>query len=141
MKRIPTPSQQGFSAVELLITLVIASIFLFAGYQLYLQVTRAGGDADKTAKLSNITYERMKKQAALVTAAAPSGCAASSETDNNPGVAENITGLGTITFRTIIDCPYSTTPGSLTDIFLIKVEASYTEGGSTRRVQHAIFAS
>jgi prepilin-type N-terminal cleavage/methylation domain-containing protein len=134
-------SQNGFSAVELMITLIIASIFLFSGYQLYVQVTRDGADADRTAKLSNILYERVKKEAALVTAQAPTGCAAANEKDNTPGVAENISGIGSVTFITIVDCPYSTTPGNLTDIFYVRIEATYSNAGVQKKVEHATFAS
>jgi prepilin-type N-terminal cleavage/methylation domain-containing protein len=131
--------EQGFTAVELLITLIIASVFLFAGYQLFTQVTRDGSSANRDAELSSIAYERMRKAALDASTASPSGCAAASEgvTTTN----EAITGIGTVTFKVTIDCPYSTTPGSLTDIFLVKVEASYPDAGTTRKVEHATFTN
>lgn len=132
-------SEQGFTAIELLITLFVAAIFLFAGYQLYTQVIKDGSNADRNAELSSAAYERMRKTALSASAAAPTGCAASSESVTT--TTEPVTGIGNVTFKVTVDCPYSTTPGNLTDIFLIKVEASYNDGGTTRKVEHATFAS
>jgi len=140
MKSLGNTLERGFTAVELLITLFIAAIFLFAGYQLYTQVMKDGSNADRTAELSSAAYERMRKKAVEVTSAYPSGCAAGSE--GTTTTTETVPGLGSgITFKVTVDCPYSTTPGSLTDIFLIKVEASYIDAGKTRKVEHATFAS
>lgn len=140
MKSLGHTLEQGFTAVELLITLFIAAIFLFAGYQLYTQVMKDGSNADKTAELSSAAYERMRKTALATPSAWPGGCAAA--TEGVTTTTETVPGLGSgITFKVTIDCPYSTTPGSLTDIFLIKVEASYVDAGKTRKVEHATFAS
>lgn len=49
--------QQGFSAIELLITLFIAAVFLSAGYQLWGYVNKAGEESDQFAKASNISYD------------------------------------------------------------------------------------
>ncbi len=131
--------QQGFTAVELLITLFIAAVFLFAGYQLFAQVMRDGAGADKDAELSSLAYERMRKSALAASAASPAGCAAASESVTT--TTEPVAGIGNVTFKVTIDCPYSTTPGSLTDIFLVKVETSYNDNGTTRKVEHATFSN
>jgi len=127
--------EHGFTAVELLITLFIASIFLFAGYQLFTQVMRDGAGADKDAELSSLAYERMRKSALDASAASPAGCAATSE--GTTTTTEPVAGIGNVTFIVTIDCPYSTTPGSLTDVFLVKVEASH----NGRKVEHATFSN
>ena len=139
MKKPIHTLEQGFTAVELLITLFIAAIFLFAGYQLYIQVMKDGASANKTAQLSSIVYDRMRKAALSASSAAPGGCAASSESVTTS--TEAIAGVGSVTFKTTVDCPYSTTPGNLTDIFLIKVEGSFSDNGTTRKVEHATFTS
>lgn len=131
--------QKGFTAVELLITLFIAAIFLFAGYQLYTQVTKDGADADKTARISNIAYERLRKAASTVTANSVGGCAASDEGSTNE--TPTISGFNNVTLTITIDCPFSTTPGSLTDIFLVSVNASYNDGVSTKAMKHAVYAN
>ena len=129
--------QTGFTAVELLITLFIAAVFLFAGYQLYTQVIRDGRDADKTAKLSNEVYKRLREALAQATAAQPSGCGTeSSSTVSNV----NITGVGNVTFLTAIKCPFGTV-APLTDMFLITVTGTYVDTGVTKKVEHATYAS
>lgn len=139
MKSVTHTLEKGFTAVELLITLFIAAIFLFAGYQLYTQVIKDGSSAGKTAQLSSIAYERMRKTALATSAAYPSGCGASSKSTTT--TTETVSGIGSVTFTVIVDCPYDTTAGNLTDIFLIKVSASYVDGGTTRKVDHATFTS
>ncbi len=129
--------QNGFTAVELLITLFIAAVFLFAGYQLYTQVIRDGRDADKTAKLSNEVYKRMREAAASTTAAQPSGCGLESSSSVND---VDIAGVGKVTFLTVVKCPFGTT-APITDMFLITVSGTYVENGVTKKVEHATYAS
>lgn len=130
--------QQGFTAVELLITLFIASVFLFAGYQLYTQVIRDGKDADRTAKLSNIVYQKMREAAAQVTAAYPSGCTAAADATDSTS-SETVPGIGSVSFAKTISCPYGT--ASPVDIFLVKITATYTADGTQKKVEHATYAS
>lgn len=53
--------QQGFSAIELLITLFIGALFLFAGYQLYSYVTRSGFEAARQSAASSIAYTYLRQ--------------------------------------------------------------------------------
>ena len=129
--------QDGFTAVELLITLFIASIFLFSGYQLYTQVTRDGQEANQSSKLSGILYEKLQTASATVTSTYPNGCAAASE--STASNSEQVTGIGSVTFTTTISCPQGTSTS--TDLFLIKVKASYTSNGAAKEVEHAIYAN
>ena len=107
-------SQKGFTAVELLITLIIASMFLFAGYQLYTQVTRDGNDANTLAKVSNVAYEELRKRAASTTSAYPNGCTI-------VDVSETVYVMDNVTYSVTTQCPQSV--ASSTDLFLVKVRA------------------
>lgn len=132
--------QNGFTAVELLITLFIASIFLFSGYQLYTQVTSDGRDADKMARVSNIVYEKVQKKAAEATSAYPYGCKVSPLPSPYSGVAaEQVTGVGEVTFTTVVKCPHG--PEVAAKLFLVDVEAVYKSNNAERRVRHAIYAN
>ena len=135
--------QQGFTAVELLITIFIAAIFLFSGYQLYTQVNRDGTNASRMAFLSSKAYEKVKAAAATVSANYPGGCISTSESlpspPNPPDTeSETIAGIGTVTFTTKISCPYGA--ASSIDAFLINVKASYTYNGK-KEVERAIYAN
>lgn len=107
-------AQAGFTAVELLITLMIASMFLFAGYQLYTQVTRDGNDANRLAKVSNTAYELLRERGATVSAANPNGCGFTTG-GSNQTVVDNITYVITES------CPQGA--ANRVDVFLIKVVA------------------
>lgn len=107
-------AQEGFTAVELLVTLVIASMFLFAGYQLYSQVTKDGNDANRLAKISNVAYEMLRERGATVSAANPNGCGFSSG-GSNQTVEDNII------YVISESCPQG--PANNVDVFLIKVSA------------------
>lgn len=58
---IHTPSQQGFSAVELLITLFVAVAFIATGYQLYSTIVKDGGEARFRARASNLAYDNLRR--------------------------------------------------------------------------------
>lgn len=130
-------SQSGFTAVELLITLIIASMFLFSGYQIYSQVTRDGSEAHKTAVVSNKVNERLRKEV-LQTSAASSGCVLADEQNNVFLQTENVPGIGGVTYRKTVKC--TNLPTTL-DLFLVKVEGSYNDAGVTKKVEHAVYAN
>lgn len=130
--------EQGFSAVELLITLFIAAVFLFAGYQLYIQVTKDAADADRTARVSNAVQEKMRKRLAEVSAQYPSGCVAASET--NTTTSQSLEGVGDVSFNIVTRCPIPS-GGSATNLFQTTVTATYTENGHTRTLQHSTYAN
>lgn len=106
--------EQGFTAVELLITLIVASMFLFSGYQLYTQVTRDGNDANRLAKVSNTAYELLRERGATVSAANPNGCGFSSSPSTQTVVDD-------ITYVMTESCPQGA--ANSVDVFLIKITA------------------
>ena len=133
-------TEDGFTAVELLVTLFIAAIFLFSGYQLYTQVTRDGSEANQSAKISAILYEKQQAAIATVTAAQPNGCV-TELIPPAPGstITEQVEGIGSVDFTTTIKCPQGT--GTPADLFLVKVSASYTTNGTNKNLEQAIYAN
>lgn len=143
MNQSKTEQQEGFSAVELLITLFIAAIFLFAGYQLYTQVLKDGANAQKTAQISALTYEKMRAIADEVTSSYSTGCSSASETapaGYNQSASPLPSGFTSVQYNIFIDCPYSNT-GALTDLFYIRITTTYNDGISPKVLQHATYAS
>ena len=142
MNNTPT-YQDGFTAVELIITLIIASMFLFAGYQLYTQVTRDGTDANKTAMLSNIVYEKLRKESAETSDDFPSGCIVGQTPAGSEKTAvvttENVAGIGTVSYQLDVACVNSS--AGVLDVFKVKVKASYSDAGVTKEVEHATFVN
>lgn len=90
----------GFSAVELLITLIIASVFLISGYQLYSLIVKDGGEARTQSVASNIASDYLQRYKS----SAQNPCAAQTPVNNQPITNSN---LSNATMTVAISCPYS----------------------------------
>ena len=100
-------NHKAFSVVELLITLVIATIFITAAYQLYSTVLTDSGDSRKESAASNTAYDYLRRYSAGLTGS----CTPSSQIFSNVAITE----VGNATITVTISCPYSitqTTPGT-----------------------------
>lgn len=129
--------EEGFTAVELLITLFIAALFLFSGYQLYAQVMRNSTDANQNAKISNVLYEKMQTASNAVTAANPGGCTSSNEGTSSE--SKQVEGIGSVTLATTVSCPQGA--NTSTNLFLIKVRATYSFNGTSKQMEYATYAN
>jgi|GEM_PF-812320 len=95
----------GFTTVELLITLFVASAFLISGFQLYIFVIKDGGEARAQAKASNVAYDYLQQYKANVT----SPCTNQSiETDK----AITVPNLSNATLTVTVTCPYAEAGGT-----------------------------
>jgi prepilin-type N-terminal cleavage/methylation domain-containing protein len=119
--------QQGFTAVELLITLFIAAAFLIAGYQLFSIVIKDGGDTRAESKAANVAYDYMRQYS--TSAADP--CVASQPLT---GSAITVAGLANPKISIQISCPQDDAPT------INKIEALITYGSaSDQTVKYATF--
>lgn len=125
--------ESGFSAVELLITLFIASAFLLTGYQLYSIILEDGGNARVQAKASNIAYDNLRKY----TPYASKPCA--NYTPNPQPPVPSGSGLPSPSSITVnITCP-----GGLgtTSVSKVNVVVKYGSASPQEEVVHAIFVT
>lgn len=127
-------NNDGFSAVELLITLFIASIFLIGANQLAIQVSRDASDTDKTASISNLVYATMRKKRFDSSQDLP--CNASSppaqETQNT-----TVSGVqGNVSLVTTYSCPFDQV-----GVYKVTVTATYNDGTGIRTLRHATFTN
>lgn len=116
--------ESGFTAVELLVTMIIGAMFLFAGYQLYSQVSRDGVSANKAAILSNKVTEKMRTHAANQSLTCTSTVAPQTVTEPS---------IGSVTYTTTISCPNPNLP----NLRLIRVKATYD---TNKEVNHATYS-
>lgn len=100
LKRIR--STNGFSAVELLVTLFVAAAFLMSGYQLYAVVIKDGGKAHAQANTSNAAYDYIQHYKTSAT----NPCTVQTPLTNSPIM---ISGVFNPTLTVAISCPYGTT--------------------------------
>ncbi len=121
-------NQDGFSAVELLITLFIAAVFIATGYQLYSVVIKNGSENNLRSTASGIAYENIRRYTAQVT----NPC--TNATPNpTPSIPANTLPASSITVT--LDCPY----GLGTPVGRVLVSVKY--GTPQQEVVHAIFVN
>lgn len=119
--------EQGFSAIELLITLFVGVAFVATGYQIYTIVIKNNGDARARAKASNIAYDMLRKYGAQAT----NPC-----TTVTPSPAPTIpsdSGLSSAAATVTISCPFGGLSGTS------KVTARITYGNPQQEVNHATY--
>src|ERR1700744_3249216 len=61
MSRFLRQREQGFTAIELLITLFVAAAFLVAGYQLYFIVIKDNRTPRDQARAENVAYNYLRQ--------------------------------------------------------------------------------
>jgi len=124
--------QEGFSAVELLITLFIAAIFIATGFQLYSVVLKNGTDANQRSIASGIAYENLRRYVPQVT----NPCT-SIAPNPAPSIPAN-SGLSNPSITVTLDCPYgSGGNGGLVG----RVYVSVKYGNPQQEVVHAIYVN
>lgn len=125
-------SQQGFSAVELLITLFIGSMFLISGYLIWGYTQRSSDEGYQDAIASNITYAYLRRYTA-------SACGTALPTDAVPTPAADIPTISDLLNPRItitISCPTE-----LSSLGLAKVTSTltYGSGDTARSITHAVY--
>lgn len=116
----------GFTIVELLITLFVAAAFLMAGYQLFSVVIADGGDARAESRASNIAYDYLRRYSDSAT----NPCSANAPLVDEP---VSVDGLTDATITVSITC---TQPDAAT---LSRVEAILRYGDPQKTVTHATY--
>ncbi|HRN97669.1 MAG TPA: prepilin-type N-terminal cleavage/methylation domain-containing protein [Candidatus Saccharibacteria bacterium] len=110
--------QQGFTVVELLITLFIAAAFLVSGYQLFSVIVKDGGEARMQSSASDVAYDYLQRYKSSAT----SPCTSSTPLNNSP---ISVDGLSNVLVTVKIRCPYSAT----TSVSKINVTVKYGAEG------------
>lgn len=100
-RKTVSPSN-GFSAVELLITLFIAAAFLISGYQLYAVVIKDGGEARMQSSASNVATDYLQRYKSSAT----NPCTVQTPLTDS---AIAVTGLSGVSVSVAISCPYTAT--------------------------------
>ncbi|PID33074.1 hypothetical protein CR969_02685 [Candidatus Saccharibacteria bacterium] len=54
--------REGFSAIELMVTLAIAVLFIMSGYQLFAAATNRTGNARELSVASNVAYTLLREE-------------------------------------------------------------------------------
>jgi len=126
-------STNGFSAIELLVTLFIAMLFLSMGYSLYGTIIQSSSQNRQRSQADNIAFEYLRRYEATVT----NPCAVTTPLNNVAVTGATAADLASPTVTVNITCPNSTT----TVMSRVKVTVAYIDGGSSRNVYHEVYAT
>ncbi len=120
--------EEGFTAVELLVTLFVAAAFLIAGYQLFSLVIRDGGQTRSESRAGNVAYDYLRRY----TSNATNPCSPQTPLTNSP-----ITITGTVDARVTveIECPIAATPS------LSKVTATVSYNNPVQTVTYSTYVN
>lgn len=121
-------AEQGFTAVELIIALIVGVLLLGSAYQLYTTVVTDAGDAQRQAQASNAAYALLREYQNN-TSHVGDPCSTASSTPAVPAGA-NLPGA-TATVATT--CPFANA-----DLNLITVTVRYKNANSEGEVSRAI---
>lgn len=111
----------GFTVVELLITLFVAVAFLVSGYQLFNAVIKDGGQTRSESKASNTAYDYLRRYSSVVT----NPCVSSTPVNDE---AITVAGLGAATARVDVSCPYTSNPS----VSKVDVTITYSNGKTVK---------
>lgn len=125
-----TARQQGFSAVELLITLFVGAAFIATGYQVYSLIIQNSSDARARAKASSIAYDVLRTYSPQATN--PCSVVTPTPTPTIPAGSE----LSHPTIAVSITCPYGTLSATS------KVQVTVTFGDAPQQeIVHATYVT
>lgn len=122
--------QQGFTAVELLVSIIVGVVFFLTVGQLYSVVINDAADSRNRANASSLAYAQART---IYKQKTNTPCVASSAS-----ITLTSSGLpGTVTRTTAIDCPFSTVGNYPSTVSRITVTITY--GNPQETVRHVLY--
>lgn len=130
MSRSVAMSQQGFTAVELLIAIIIAVMLLAGGYQLYTTAQQSAQISRNRAKASNVAYDLLRSYQQN-TSFNRSPCTAQTIVNPTSNTAVPASyDFPMSTYSAAISCPYA---GTNTNLITVTVKYTNPETYSVTR--------
>lgn len=124
--------QEGFSAVELLITLFIGFMFIMMGYQLYSTIIADSGESRQRAAANNLAYAELRKYAGSTAAQPGSTSSCNSEATTGYITSSNVSNIASGATMTINICR----PPNLATLRRVTVKINL---GNQQEIVHAIY--
>ncbi|MEO5948792.1 MAG: hypothetical protein ABIP74_00110 [Candidatus Saccharimonas sp.] len=123
-------TQPGFSAVEVLVTVIVGVVFIGAISQMYSVVMSDAATVRNRATASALAYTQART--ALTTLS--STCAPSSST-----ITPSATLPKPISMSTVVDCPYTATYANA-QLSRITVSVTYGPSSPQEKVKHVLYS-
>lgn len=121
-------SPQGFTVVELLITLFVAAAFLVSGFQLYNVIIKDGGQTRAESRAGNVAYDYIRR----FSPAATNPCTVFTPVNNS---SISVASLSNVIVMVQITCPYASSPS------LSKVEATVLYNSPQQTVRYSTYVN
>lgn len=126
-------NERGFTVIEMLVTVVVAAIFAFMFYQLFISSTKLNDTARRDAIASEIAYSNLKKYPTAASVTGLAACATPSPT-NTESVTNTYDDIGQVT-ETIV----SSYPFACDNPDILKVESSVSYKGGANKVSYVAY--
>lgn len=126
---IATHKQEGFTAVELLITLFVAAAFLGTGFELYSAIINRGNESRQMAVASNYAYSSLRSLASTT----PDCSTTPTVTTTTPTIAGLTSPTVTQTISAPHGCPWTN------DVMQVQVTVDYGPINDRQEVSHALY--
>lgn len=124
---------QGFTAVELLVSIMVGVMLLASSYQLYSIALSSSGDAQRRTSASMLAYDLLRTRQASIA----SPCAPSTTTPSVPSSANLPSASATV----VATCPYDEYSGATlirkSDVTLLTATVTY-DNPNPKQVSRAI---
>jgi len=127
-----TTAKNGFTTIEVLVTLFVGVMLIGGGYQLYSIITQTSATTRNQTDASNIVYEQLRNYSAQISGS----CVVSTTNDISAEIPSYTVLPGTLAMNLSRTCPF----GAGEDISLITVKLTYGEEGARHDVSHALYA-
>ena len=126
--------KQGFTTVELIVTLFVAAMFVASGYQLYSITNTRSSEARMMSEASNVAYEVLRREGSYI--ATSSACTSSMTS----GVSRSISrSVPTLTNPSIV--LYRCVPVAGSPLLRVAVRIQYGASDARREMFHATYIS
>lgn len=127
-------AEQGFTVVELMITLFIAAAFIFTGYRLYGMVMQRTNEARHLSEASNIAYKELRRHSTYDNSVS-SNCAVPTKLPTS-SLSALPPSLPAPAHIEVVRCQFA-----LGSRRMMKIDATVTYGNPQRKVVHATIVS
>jgi prepilin-type N-terminal cleavage/methylation domain-containing protein len=128
-------SQEGFTVIEMLVTVIVSAIFAFMFYQLFINSSKLNSVARRDALASEIAYSNLKKYPTAASVGGVANCA--SPDASTTTTATNIyPDIGQVSETIIISWPFACTNPDIA-----KIESSVTYKGNSNKVSYVAYVN
>jgi len=123
-------THQGFSAVEVLVTVIVGVVFIGAIAQMYSVVMSDAATVRNRTTASSIAYTQARAKLASISGTCIASSATTTPSANLPAP---------ISMVTAVDCPYSNA-GTYANSVISRVTVTVTYDNPQEKVQHVLYA-